>query len=176
MTWPKDKPAKAVYKCPHCHHEITEQEKLLMLQQGEWRPTAEGPPGVRGFHLWEGYSPWSSFGEIATDFIEAKRGGRDTLQQWVNESLGETFEEDQGERPEWATLQARAEPYHVLSVPAGGVFLTAGVDVTRQAGGGHRRLGTWRGIMARLLRRAVRRCLAARRGVDAARRSPDPRV
>ena len=48
---------------------------------------------------------------------------------WVNTSLGETWEEDQGERPDWATLQARAEPYHVLSVPAGGLFLTAGVDV-----------------------------------------------
>lgn len=129
VSWPKDRPAEAVYKCPHCGREITEQEKVLMLQSGEWRPTAEGPPGVAGFHLWEGYSPWSSFGEIATDLIEAKRGGRDTLQQWVNESLGETWEEDQGERPDWASLQARAEPYHVLSVPAGGLFLTAGVDV-----------------------------------------------
>jgi phage terminase large subunit GpA-like protein len=125
VTWPKGEPAKAVYKCPHCGGEITDTDKL----KGEWRPTAEGPPGVAGFHLWEGYSPWSSFGEIATDLIEAKRGGRDTLQQWVNESLGETFEEDQGERPDWASLQARAEPYHVLSVPAGGLFLTAGVDV-----------------------------------------------
>ena len=46
-----------------------------------------------------------------------------------NTVLGETWEEDQGERPDWASLQARAEPYHVLSVPAGGLFLTAGVDV-----------------------------------------------
>jgi phage terminase large subunit GpA-like protein len=129
VTWPKGKPAEAVYKCPHCGHEITDQEKLVMLQSGEWRPTAEGPAGAVGFHLWEAYSPWSTFGEIASDFVEAKRGGRETLQTWVNTSLGETWEEDQGERPDWASLQARAEPYHVLTVPAGGLFLTAGVDV-----------------------------------------------
>lgn len=129
VTWPNGHPEQAVYKCPHCGHEISEQEKFTMLHSGEWRPTAEGAPGSVGFHLWEGYSPWSSFREIAIDLIEAKRGGRDTLQQWVNESLGETWEEEQGERPEWATLQARAEPYHVLSVPAGGLFLTMGTDV-----------------------------------------------
>jgi phage terminase large subunit GpA-like protein len=129
VTWPKGKPAEAVYKCPHCHHEITEQEKLLMLHEGEWRPTAEGPEGAAGFHLSELYSPWSTVREMAIDHVEATRGGRETLQTWVNTSLGETWKEDQGERPDWASLQARAEPYQVLSVPAGGLFLTAGIDV-----------------------------------------------
>jgi len=129
VTWPKGKPAEAVYQCPHCGGEIGDQEKLVMLRSGEWRPTAEGPPGAAGFHLNELYSPWSTFGEITSDFLEAKRGGRETLQTWVNTSLGETWEEDQGERPEWATLMARAEPYQVLSVPTGGLFLTSGIDV-----------------------------------------------
>jgi phage terminase large subunit GpA-like protein len=129
VRWPKGKPAEAVYKCPHCGHEINDKDKLVMLQEGEWRPTAEAPTGAVGFHLWEAYSPWSTFGELATDHVEATRGGRETLQAWVNTSLGETWEEDQSERPDWAALQARAEPYHVLSVPAGGLFLTAGVDV-----------------------------------------------
>jgi phage terminase large subunit GpA-like protein len=129
VSWPKGKPAEAIYKCPHCGHEISDQEKQLMLHSGEWRPTAEGPEGAAGFHLNELYSPWSTCGEIASGLVEAKKGGRETLQTWVNTSLGETWEEDQGERPDWASLQARAEPYHVLTVPAGGLFLTAGVDV-----------------------------------------------
>ena len=61
VTWPKGKTAEAVYKCPHCGREITDARQAAMLQSGEWRPTAEGTPGMAGFHLWEElYSPWST--------------------------------------------------------------------------------------------------------------------
>ncbi len=128
VKWPEDKPAEAHYKCEHCGSAITDADKIKFLREGEWRAGAEFN-GTAGFHLNELYSPWRKFGEVAEDFLAAKKGGRETLKTWVNTSLGETWEEDQGERPDWAQLQARAEPYKVLSVPQGGLFLTAGVDV-----------------------------------------------
>jgi len=42
--------------------------------------------------------------------------------------MSEPYEES-GDRPEWATLKARCEPYQPMSVPASGKILTAGIDV-----------------------------------------------
>ena len=128
VKWPEGKPAEAHYKCEHCGSAITDSQKIKMLREGEWRAGADFN-GTAGFHLNELCSPWRKFGEVAEDFLAAKKGGRETLKTWVNTSLGETWEEDQGERPNWAELRARAEPYKVLTVPRGGLFLTAGVDV-----------------------------------------------
>ena len=88
----------------------------------------KGPDGAAGFHLNELYSPWSSFGEIASDFVEAKRGGRETCRPGSN-----VARRDVGGGPGRASRlgdpAGPAEPYNVLSVPAGGLFLTVGVDV-----------------------------------------------
>ena len=50
------------------------------------------------------------------------------LKVWVNTVLGETWEE-KGEAPEWERLYERRESYPMGVVPAGGVLLSAGVDV-----------------------------------------------
>jgi len=42
------------------------------LQKGEWLATAPFN-GVAGFHLSGLYSPWTSLGEAATEFLEAKK-------------------------------------------------------------------------------------------------------
>ncbi len=128
VKWPEGKPREAHYLCEHCGSAITDADKIKILREGEWRAGAE-PNGTAGFHLNELYSPWRKFGEVAEDFLAAKKGGRETLKTWVNTSLGETWEEDQGERPDWATLKARAEPYDLFTVPPGGLLLTAFVDV-----------------------------------------------
>lgn len=128
VKWPEGKPRDAYYLCEHCGSEITDADKVRALREGEWRAEAEFN-GTAGFHLNELYSPWRKFGEVAEDFLAAKRGGPETLKTWVNTSLGESWEEDQGERPDWVQLRARAEPYAVLSIPRGGLFVTAGVDV-----------------------------------------------
>lgn len=127
VKWPEGKPEEAHYTCEHCGSAITDPDKIKMLREGEWRAGTEFN-GTAGFHLNELYSPWREFGEVAEDFLAAKKGGRETLKTFINTSLGETWEEDQGERPDWATLKARAEPYQVLTVPQGGLILTVGVD------------------------------------------------
>jgi len=116
------------YECRACHDYIDERYKPAMLERGRWVPTY--PERLkRGYQISSLYSPlgWVSWRQIIKEFLEAK-AFRERLKTWVNTRLGEPFEED-GEKPDWSLLKARCEPYQILSVPMGGLLLTAGVDV-----------------------------------------------
>ena len=116
------------YECRACHVRIEEHHKTDMLARGRWTPT-HPENSKRGYQIGSLYSPlgWVSWKQIAKEFIEAKRF-KERLKTWINTRLGETFEET-GEQPEWTALQARCEPYKMLTVPRRGLWLTAGVDV-----------------------------------------------
>jgi len=123
--WPKDQPSEAYYGCPHCGGVINDTDLASMLKSGEWR--SEYPDRlVRGFHINELYSPWVSFAEMATAFVDAKRFP-DTLKTWVNTALGETWEEE-GETADEHALYMRREHY-AAEVPDGVQYLTAYADV-----------------------------------------------
>ena len=126
VKWPEGKPELAVYVCQHCAAEIEESAKPEMLRAGEWRSTKPSN-GVAGFHISELYSPWVTWGQMATDFLRKKKLP-ETLQNFVNTSLGETWE-DQGEKIEAKGLESRREPYTSASLPPGVVLLTVGTDV-----------------------------------------------
>lgn len=116
----------AAYQCKGCGKLITDREKPEMLRRGEWRST-QPSTGVAGFHISELYSPWSSWGEMAVSFLEAK-SLPETLQQWINESLGETWEES-AEKIDSSSLAERKESYSKVSLPPGIQLLTMGTDV-----------------------------------------------
>jgi phage terminase large subunit GpA-like protein len=100
-----------------------------MLEQGEWIAHAEAP-GHASFHIWSAYSvsPNATWGQIASEFVEANREGPEALKTWVNTTLGQTWQE-RGEAPDYEHLYARRETYPIGSVPEEVVVLTAGVDV-----------------------------------------------
>jgi len=123
VKWPSGKPHEAHYVCEHCGGTITDNDKMWMLRRGEWIATEEFS-GTAGFHISELYSPWVSFGEMASNFIEAKELP-ETLQTWVNTALGETWE-DTGEQVEHESLMARREDYEV---PDDVMLVTAFADV-----------------------------------------------
>ncbi len=125
VQWKDDQPDTAHLVCPTCGSLIEEGDRAAMLRDPQWRPTAPFK-GTAGFHIWEGYSPWRRLADIVADFLEAKKSP-DTLQVFINTSLGETWEE-RGEQAEAHVLLARREPYPA-QVPAGAVCLTMGVDV-----------------------------------------------
>lgn len=127
VKWEKDDPKNAWYECAGCGGKIESIHKSQLIRLGKWQATAEFK-GTAGFHLNELYSPWRTFGDVVESFLAAK-DNPEMLKVWVNTSLGETFDEDGGEGLEWQQLAARAEPYQPLSVPRGGLLLTAGVDV-----------------------------------------------
>jgi phage terminase large subunit GpA-like protein len=126
VRWPDGRPELAVYVCASCGIEIEESGKLDMMLRGEWR-ASRASTGVAGFHLSQLYSLWTSWREMAQDFLRAKRFP-ETLQTWINTALGEPWE-DKGESLEPAALMGRRESYTSNSLPAGVVMLTAGTDV-----------------------------------------------
>lgn len=125
VRWELDDPATAHLVCPSCGALLDEADRHAMLQAPEWR-ASQPCRGIAGFHIWEGYSLWRRLADIVADFLAARKAP-DTLQVFVNTSLGETWEET-GEQTDASSLIARREPYPA-EVPAGACCLTAGVDV-----------------------------------------------
>lgn len=115
------------YECRACHEKIEEHHKTDMMECGKWVPT-QTDNSKRGYQISSLYSPlgWVSWRQIVREFLESK-SYKERLKTWANTRLGETFEES-GDQPEWAALQARCAPYKILTVPRGGLILTAGVD------------------------------------------------
>lgn len=133
LRWPKGRPNESTYHCEACEGEIAEHHKTRMLATGEWRAgnPATTDAKTAGFHLSSLYSPlgWRSWGEIAAAW-EAAQGSDAALKSFRNTELGETWTES-GDAPDWQRLYERRAEYGVGTVPAGGLFLTAGADVQK---------------------------------------------
>lgn len=144
IKW-EENPLEAYLICEHHGCVIEHDAKREMLQRGEWRfgtvteekdgtgkviktEWHEGGEfhGTIGFFIWEGYSPFVTWGEMAANFLK-KKSKPDELRAFVNTSLGQTWEERETEI-ELGQLPERCEDYEA-EVPASVLALTAGVDV-----------------------------------------------
>ena len=154
FKWDRGQPETVRHVCPHCHGSITQADYLKGGQPmaGAWVCGKTGkrygvdrvwrdqagmptrPPRTLGVHVWAAYSPQRSWASIVLEFEQAlaalERGDVGPMQLFVNETLGETWELA-GERTDEHALQARAEDYALCTVPAGGLVLTAGIDLQR---------------------------------------------
>lgn len=154
FKWERGQPETVRHVCPHCHGSITQADYLKGGQPmaGAWVCSKTGkrygidrvwrdqagmptrPPRTLGVHVWAAYSPQRSWPSIVLEFEQAlatlERGDVGPMQLFRNETLGETWELN-GERSDEHALQARAEDYPLCTVPAGGLVLTAGIDVQR---------------------------------------------
>lgn len=133
IRWEKENPQGAVYVCAGCEQPIQEHHKTKMLREGRW---VAKNPGYRnrkniGFHLNSLYSPvgWFSWAD-AVELFEKAKDNPDRLRSFVNTVLGQTWKE-KGDAPEWRRIFERREEYEFNQVPAGGLFITAGVDVQK---------------------------------------------
>jgi terminase, large subunit len=137
------------HHCPHCHEPIDQGQYLRAYQDGawvsacgqyrygqdgEWRDDAGAlrrPPPHVAFHIWAAYSPQREWQDIAREFIQAKAkaktGEKGPLITFINETLGELWEE-KFEKADEHELQRRAEPYRRFTVPIGGLVLVCGID------------------------------------------------
>lgn len=129
IRWEPGKPETAYCVCTKCGAYIPETKKQWMMERGKW--VAEFPGRtVASFHINELYSSLggASWASIASKFLAAK-GDSVSLQNFINETLGETWEM-QGDTVESNVLFRRREDY-AAEVPAPLCCLAAGVDVQR---------------------------------------------
>lgn len=126
LHWEKDNPESAHYICVYCGCLIDEKEKLTMLSNGEWRAEKETDK-TAGFRINELYSVWSSWPQMAADFLEAKKHP-EILKTFVNTSLGDVWR-DQGKEIESEGLMSRCEGYDESIIPDEVLVITGGVDV-----------------------------------------------
>lgn len=135
------------YVCKHCSAEMTNEDKVLIMGGGEWRPTAKpSRPNFRSYHLSALYAPvfarsWES---IAYAWQEAWDDEHNTpkdaekLQVFYNNDLGEAFEVKADRIKLHQISPHRRNDYHLGQVPnahavthTGGpiMLLTMTVDV-----------------------------------------------
>lgn len=125
VQWEGDDTANAFYVCDHgCV--IEHEHKAEMLARGRW--VAEKPfKGRAGFWINELYSPFTTWGDMATEFVEVKHKPA-ALKVFVNTRLAEGWE-DNAEQAEVHDLTARREDFDETLLPDGVLVLTASVDV-----------------------------------------------
>lgn len=143
FKWANDDPSTVGYLCPHCACLYTyEQYVQSGLPVGRWVSDdgiwidADGyfhaedgeiiqAPEHLAFHIWTAYSVMVTWEQIVKEFKAAQKD-RSKLKTFVNTTLGETWEEDEGDRTDAHTLMLRREPY--TGVPDGVIAIFASVD------------------------------------------------
>lgn len=115
------------YECENCHGKIEEKHKLQIVRSGRWQKQRPAVLTHAGFHISEMISPFSTWENMARDFLLAKRSGRESLRVFINQTLGETFVEDNTLELNDDDLMKRREKY--TDVPLEVLVLTVGVDV-----------------------------------------------
>lgn len=124
-----DRAAMAVYSCQACGGVITDRDKPNMLQAGRWQIVRQKSQTPKSVAFWINtlYSPFTTFQEIAAEFLKSK-DDPDLLHNFINSWLAEPWEdtklktsaelvmERQTEVPEW-------------NLPPWTKLITGGVDV-----------------------------------------------
>lgn len=131
MKWPDGHPEEAVYVCPHCQGQITDAHKPAMLAAGKWVASCKAAvPGTRSFHLNEIYSPWVPFSQMAINFVQKNAAGPESLKTFIQESLGETWDDHKDQETKVSALLARARksPYSSGQIPDDVAYLVASTD------------------------------------------------
>ena len=128
VVWEENKPETATYACDHCGSVIEESKKQWMLKHGEWRATKE-TENTAGFHISELYRLWSTWAQMATAFLEAKKNP-ETLKTFINTSLGQSWEE-QGQTLEYENLLERRLNYDHTTIPEDVLAITCAADLQK---------------------------------------------
>lgn len=148
IKWDEGKPETAFYLCEHngCmikQHELQDESREHSIKDGVWVCSETGiwtrdgidwfsalhepipTPDSITFYLWTVLSPFTTWERIVRDFLKAK-GSPSKLKTFVNTTLGETWEDELGEKLEWEAIYGRREVYP--QVPDRVVALTGGID------------------------------------------------
>lgn len=142
FKWFDDNPRTVRYACIECGALSEQREMLPMQKEGVWRDgefwtrdgltyhigkaKVEAPESV-SFHVWTAYSPFTTWTRIVQDFQKAKKDPS-KLKTFVNTTLGECWDDSEGEKLEPNALYMRRE-YYPHPVPIESCIITGAVDV-----------------------------------------------
>lgn len=144
IKWNPENPLETWYICEHTGCKFLQHEVQAIQDRGKWicdhtgvwttdgyeffdaDGVATQTPETVTWHVWTAYSPLTTWGRVVSDFLKAK-SDPNKLKTFTNTTLGEAWEEDQGERLEWESLFARRENYS-QQLPEGVLYLTGGID------------------------------------------------
>jgi len=145
FKWTGSDPNTVEYLCRECASFFTQDQYLKVWEAGKWIDEDSGvwidpdnffrdadgelvpTPQAVAFHIWTAYSPMTEWTRIVADFLKAKKDPR-KLKSFVNLTLGEPWEADQGKKIDEHKLAERKEEYHA-EVPDDVLLLTAWADV-----------------------------------------------
>jgi phage terminase large subunit GpA-like protein len=119
----------ACYVCQKCACVITDRDKGKMLRQGKWqavRGTAAHPKSI-AFWLNTLYSPFTSFAEIAREYLRSK-DDPELLHNFVNSWLAEPWEDTRVKTSADMVLERQTD-IPAWQAPDWAKLITGGVDV-----------------------------------------------
>ncbi|MCA3174942.1 MAG: phage terminase large subunit family protein [Burkholderiales bacterium] len=170
LRWDEAEPDTARYECEACFYKGTENDwktpnyRARRADMTEpdckrdglayWEATATGEPGVASWHLNALGAPvgWRPWPVLVREWIAAQSDA-EKLKVFINNNLGETYNDTVRSEVVAEHLQQRAEQYDLMTCPAGGLVCVAGVDtqdnrlavVIRVYGRGEESWGVWHG-------------------------------
>ena len=100
----------AYFECELCGGRLLDSQKMAAMQDCDGYPTNPNPsPRVRSLHIWDAYSPFVTFGQLACEWIEALKtpGG---LESFMPSRRGEYHVQEGGSVKHANVLKARM-PY-----------------------------------------------------------------
>lgn len=122
-------PETAAYVCESCGALWNDGQRIAAIRsavaKGYGWIAAKPFRGHASFHATEMASVFRHMRHIVQSYLDKLALG--DIQSFINVSLAQTYEE-KGERVDPTGLKARAEVYRA-EVPAGGLYLTAGIDM-----------------------------------------------
>lgn len=142
FKWFDDNPKSVRYTCIECGALSEQREMQPMYKKGVWRFedywTKDGltyyqnkkkidPPEALTFHIWTAYSPFTTWVRIVQDFMKAKQD-QIALKSFINTTLGECWDDTEGDKIEPNALYLRRE-FYSHQIPIENCILTAAVDV-----------------------------------------------
>jgi phage terminase large subunit GpA-like protein len=134
VKWEGEDLVNAWLECDGCHAHLTDEERVLSVRDGVWKPT-RAFTGIRGYWLngintlfdaQKGFT--SRLHQMAADFLKAKHGGPETMKVWINTFLAESYEES-ATVIDATAITGKDEEYEPNPCPEGVLVLTASGDV-----------------------------------------------
>jgi hypothetical protein len=122
--------SSAYFKCELCGGKLLDHQKMAAMQACQ--PHATNPkarPGIRSMQLWDAYSPFVTFGQIAVQWIQSE-GNPALLERLYRGTFGEQFDKAGRSLRHQDILDCRGT-YERGTIPFTPIFFCAAIDLQK---------------------------------------------